>query len=190
MNILLNNCAVIISGNSWQPGIGDPTILGWLTVFSYFLTAFCYFKCGHKNRRDSWIWWVTGLFLLLLGINKQLDLQSLFTVIAKNIAIEQNWYEQRRSVQKNFIIGLITIVFASFMFFIQGMGRKVKQFILPLFGVVFLLTFIIIRAASFHHVDQLLGWQLAGFRPNWLLELGGISCVAIAAIKQICKTRR
>ncbi|CCQ53934.1 hypothetical protein CWATWH0402_4702 [Crocosphaera watsonii WH 0402] len=60
MNILLNNCAVIISGNSWQPGIGDPTILGWLTVFSYFLTAFCCFKCGHKNRRDSWIWWVTG----------------------------------------------------------------------------------------------------------------------------------
>ncbi len=190
MSIFLSNCAVIISNNSWQPGIGDPTILGWFTVLSYFLTAFCCLKCGQKNKRDRWIWWGIATILFLLGINKQLDLQSLFTIIGKNIAIEQGWYEQRRLVQKNFIIVLITISCASFMFILQGMGRKIKRFILPLFGLFFLLTFIVIRAISFHHVDQLLGWQLAGFRLNWLLELTGISCVAIAGIRQMFKTRK
>ncbi|MDJ0658459.1 MAG: hypothetical protein QNJ42_03105 [Crocosphaera sp.] len=184
----MSNYAIIISGNSWKPGIGDPTLLGLLTVFAYFSTAFCCFKCGQKNKKDTWIWWGLGLILFLLGINKQLDLQSWFTMVGKRIAIEQGWYEQRRLVQKDFIVGLIAIAGASFMFLIQGMGTKIKQFMLPLIGLTFLLIFIIIRATSFHHVDQLLNWELAGFRLNWLLELGGISCITIAAIKEIFQT--
>ena len=44
------------------------------------------------------------------------------------------------------------------------------------------MTFIIIRAASFHQIDHLLGLSIVGFKVNWLLELGGIACIAIAAI--------
>ncbi len=186
----MSNYAVIISGNYWKPGIGDPTVVGWLTVFAYFLTAFCCFKCGHKNKKDAWIWWGLTFILVILGVNKQLDLQSWFTMIGKRIAIEQGWYEQRRLVQKDFIIGLIALSCAGFMFLMQGIGRKVKRFILPLFGLIFLMLFIIIRATSFHHVDQLLGWQVAGFRLNWFLELGGISCLLVAAIKEILKQKK
>jgi hypothetical protein len=44
-----------------------------------------------------------------------------------------------------------------------------------------LLTFIVVRAISFHHVDVFLKSGIAGLRMNWLLELGGISLVGGAA---------
>lgn len=46
-------------------------------------------------------------------------------------------------------------------------------------GIVLLFSFVVIRAASFHHVDQFLG---AGpFKMNWVLELGSIGIIAFAA---------
>ncbi|WP_107671344.1 hypothetical protein [Cyanothece sp. BG0011] len=181
---------LIIVGNDWRPGIGDPTIMGWVTVLCYFITALLCFKCGQKHKNDYLFWWPLALLLIILGINKQLDLQSWLTIVGKKMAIEQGWYEKRRLVQKDFIISLIAISGAIFMFIMQRMKTKIKQFILPILGIVFLLIFIIIRATSFHHVDQLLGWKLGEIRVNWLLELGGISCLAIAACKEILKPNK
>lgn len=180
----------LINNNDWQPGIGDPSLMGWLTVFAYFLTAFLCFNCWRRNRYYRWFWLMLSLILFLLGINKQLDLQSWLTILGKNIAIQQGWYEQRRHFQKEFILGLITVSFASLMFLVQAMGKALKSFILPLFGVSFLLIFIVIRATSFHYVDRLLGFELAGFHLNWLFELGGIICIAIAAIREMLNRKR
>jgi hypothetical protein len=44
-----------------------------------------------------------------------------------------------------------------------------------------LLTFIAIRAASFHHFDRFIGHEVGGVRMNWILELGGISLIAANA---------
>ena len=41
--------------------------------------------------------------------------------------------------------------------------------------------FVVIRAASFHHVDAFLASRLGGLRWNWILELGGILIVAVGA---------
>jgi hypothetical protein len=51
-------------------------------------------------------------------------------------------------------------------------------------GLAFLLTFVVVRAISFHHVDQFLGWQLAGVTMNRLLELTGIALVLAAALRE------
>ena len=42
--------------------------------------------------------------------------------------------------------------------------------------------FVVIRAASFHHVDALLASRLGGLKWNWILELGGILIVAVGAL--------
>ena len=28
-----------VEGGRWKPGIGDPTVMGWVTVAAYFVTA-------------------------------------------------------------------------------------------------------------------------------------------------------
>jgi hypothetical protein len=56
-----------------------------------------------------------------------------------------------------------------------------RESIVLLLGLSSLITFIVIRAASFHHVDVLLRSQLLGIRVNWILELGGIALIALSA---------
>jgi hypothetical protein len=51
-----------------------------------------------------------------------------------------------------------------------------------LLGIGFLLTFVLVRAASFHHMDALLGYGRV--RLNWVLELSGITLVAMSALRQ------
>lgn len=65
-----------------------------------------------------------------------------------------------------------------------------KEFKFILYGLAFLSAFIVIRATSFHQVDQLLHVHLLGFKMNWILELGGISSIAFGAIRYLQSLRK
>jgi len=95
--------AVTIDGR-WQPGIGDPTWMGWATVAAYFVAAVLCAVFAYRAWSGSIPRWRTHLA------------------------------------------------------FWGG---------LALFGLVFLVVFILIQAASFHHVDHLLGACVAGMKMNW-----------------------
>jgi hypothetical protein len=169
----------------WRPGIGDPTVMGWLTVIAYFGAAVA---CGiaHRRRRGAghgWVWPGLCVLLVLLGFNKQLDLQSWFTEVGKRTALEQGWYEDRRSVQVAFIAALATTGLVVGSVALHRLRGALGRFRLALLGIVFLIAFIVIRAASFHHVDLFLKLEFAGVRPNWVLELGGIALIAVGALR-------
>jgi len=53
---------------------------------------------------------------------------------------------------------------------------------LALSGLTFLLSFVVIRATSFHHVDVFLSQTALGLKWNWILELLGIGLVGAGAI--------
>lgn len=44
------------------------------------------------------------------------------------------------------------------------------------------LVFIIVRVTSFHHVDLMLHMEIGGWRLHWILELGGIACIALTVL--------
>ena len=98
--------------DGWHLGIGDPTAVGWLTVAAYFFAAFLSWKAAGRARAPGgWppqaVFWVgLAALLVMLGINKQLDLQTWFTLAAKRAAQSQGWYENRRIVQFLFILAL------------------------------------------------------------------------------------
>ena len=50
-----------------------------------------------------------------------------------------------------------------------------------LLGLGFVCVFVVVRAASFHHVDSLLGTWVFGVKMNWVLELPGPILVALVA---------
>ena len=56
-------------------------------------------------------------------------------------------------------------------------------------GLGFQSAFIVIRAASFHHVDQLLRIQLAAIKMNLLLESVGLLLVLLAAMTAWARER-
>jgi len=52
-------------------------------------------------------WALLALLMAFLAINKELDLQSAFTVAGRCLAKAQGWYEERRDFQRHFIFALI-----------------------------------------------------------------------------------
>ncbi len=49
-------------------------------------------------------------------------------------------------------------------------------------GIALLFAFVIMRAASFHHIDQWVTIDVAGLRSGWWLELAGIAVIGVSAL--------
>jgi len=176
--------------DGWHAGIGDPTLIGWITVAAYFLAAFLTFRAAKssdviRERRQKFFWLVLSVILVLLGINKQLDLQTLLTLTMRKLAIYEGIYEKRRVLQAFFIVIVALCGAAGFMIMSRLAKSRAPEVKLGLAGLFFLIVFIVIRAASFHHIDAFLKHDIGGFRMNWVLELGGISLIGIAAFKKM-----
>ena len=48
-------------------------------------------------------------------------------------------------------------------------------------GTVLVFGYVLIRAASFHHIDRFIGESVLGLRWNWVIEISGISLVFTAS---------
>jgi hypothetical protein len=175
-------------GDRWRPGIGDPTFIGWFTVIAYFGAAYLCWRAsraGLQGQKVRWFWNGLAILLILLGINKQLDLQTELTFIGRDFAKATGWYDDRRVVQVIFVflIGIAGMLATAALFWIYR--AELKRLGGALAGVGFLITFIVIRAASFHHVDRFLLSTIGGMRMNWIFELGGIAAIASPAWRAI-----
>jgi uncharacterized membrane protein (UPF0136 family) len=201
----------------WSAGIGDPTFMGWFTVVAYFaaawlcLRAFMVEKAGPPRpyrqaiaalwrvvkkhwregvpapARRAGLWLVLALLLAFLGVNKQLDLQSLLTEIGRVTAIESGWYENRRAVQVGFIGAVLVSAAAAVVALWWLVRGHLHGFRLALGGMVVLLAFVVVRATSFHDMDAFIHASMGGIEANWIFELGGIGLVAVAAGRRLRK---
>lgn len=186
------NLAEFIAQIRWRPQIGDPSVMGWVTVIAYGLAAVLCLAAAFRNRTTvdvagarHWhgVWLGVALLMAFLCLNKQLDLQSLLTDVGRVLAKQEGWYGQRRIVQRWFV-GSVAAAGAATLAFLAWKARVFfRERIVLLAGLAMLLSFIIIRAASFHQVDVLIRSRIIGLRINWILELGGIALVALGAIQ-------
>lgn len=183
----------------WSPGIGDPTVMGWITVAAYFACAWLCWRArrvavaerrnGATHRSDV-VWTAFTIGMVALGINKQLDLQSALTELGRSLAHAQGWYENRRPVQRVFVLGVLIGAVGLGAWLMVGARRDLRRLWLPLLGGVALCTFVVVRATSFERMDDLIDVRWAGVRMNWILELGGIALVAVGAWRYGAGERR
>jgi hypothetical protein len=162
----------------WHLGIGDPSVWGWFTVGVYLLAVGCcyYQATAHKlpeqklSDQSRKFWWLLGVFLLLLAINKQLDLQTWFTQTLKDMAISHGWYEQRRALQVAFVVGIGLTMLVCLLTLRITLVSLWRQYKLVWTGLFLLCTFILLRAASFHHIDIFIRESIYGLELNVVLE--------------------
>jgi hypothetical protein len=190
----------IIFSTPFRPHIGDPTLLGWLTVLAYLIAAALSLACVWQAERifgqnHLWqhrlIWGGLAAGLLFLGVNKQLDIQSWFTAVAKAIAYEQGWYDMGQRAQVLFIAGMGIVSLGVLVVSAWFLRHVWRQYWLLGLGVLFLARFVIVRAASFYGVSlPELSRYTGGFRINWLLEIIAASVMALAAALNLRRARR
>lgn len=170
----------------WQSAIEAADMADWVTVAAYLAAAGLSARAaGHARTeeapREIAFWRLTALLLVFLGINELLDLQTLLTSAGRAYAKEEGWYEQRRAVQLVFVVVLAAvaaIVGAATLWLTRRTHFTVR---LALIGLVFIGLFVLLRAASFHHLNDILGRGPPDFNLGSVQEMAGIVVVAAAA---------
>jgi hypothetical protein len=161
----------------------DPTLLAWFVTAAYFVGAGLTFVAarGSAATTERSFWLGCAAILVLLGFNKQLDLQGYITTFGRSLAHNEGWYEQRRLVQTAFVIALSLVSAISLASLAVWLRRSPAAVKVAALGIVLLFTFILWRAASFHHMDVWVTRNIGGMRSGWWLELGGIILIGVAA---------
>lgn len=173
----------------WQPGIGDPTWQGWATVALYLVVSLLALRVAGRGAfpaatmlRERRFWIVVAVLMLMLAINKQLDLQSALTAAGRCMAKAQGWYQDRRSVQLGFLIALAGAALLLVVTILLALRGTLARSGLPALGLGFVCAFVLMRAVSFHHADRLLGAPMGGLRTNTILEWAGPLLIAAGAL--------
>jgi hypothetical protein len=170
-------------------GPHDASPWGWTIAASYLLAAALSMAAGlviRRRREESLrleaFWYACAIALVALAVNKQLDLQTDLRRIGVHHAWEHGWYGERRVVQTWFIRGAIAGGALLTVALLIAFRRGTRQHWLAIAGLVGLITFVAIRAASFHDLDILLAHDLgADLTLSRTLELGSIVVIAAAA---------
>lgn len=182
------------TSDHWQAKIGDPHLMGWITVLAYALTCALAFALRRRlprhPRGQRFFWSFMVVVLAFLAVNKQLDLQSLATAAARCTAKLQGWYAERRGVQVTAILSFIMLTGFYGLILLWIIRKAFWRNAVALLGLTAILAFVLVRAVGFHHVDALIGQSIAGLRMNWILELSGIALVAVNAAALLVHIRR
>jgi hypothetical protein len=169
--------------NSEMHLAGHLTALGWITFALYMIAALLSFRAAAVSRFKNsdamdriWIW--LGAILAVLGLNKQLDLQTLLIELGRQIARTGRLYD--------FVLVIIAL-FVAVMFRLPGqIGRFGRQLPLAAGGCALVCAYIVIRAASIVHIDQMQGFDLERIPFLWLLEAGGLMLIIVQALRNTC----
>jgi hypothetical protein len=169
--------------------VGDPTVLGWTTFVLYLLASVCSLRCGFtdgklENRSEvGQVWRVQAGVLLLLGLNKQLDLQTPLIQFGKRLALSWGWYEYRSVIEIAFFAGLAVLIGLVVMRHAQAARSFARKHPLAASGDVLVGAYILIRTIYMDHLDGIMGFSLENVPGLWSGEILGLILVTSGAIQ-------
>ena len=181
--------------NGWTPGIGDPHVMGWITVAVYAACALAALQLSIRNSihspgawRERLFWGGICVLMTFLAVNKQLDLQTLMTVIGRCHAKLNGWYEHRQAMQRGAIKALALGALLLALGTAWLLRASLRRNILAVLGLALVLGFVVIRAVGFHDVDKLISTEVMSIRVNWILELSGLVLILLSALPRLRRT--
>lgn len=182
--LLVRNRTSLIA--AWQASIARANMADWLTVTVYLLAAALSVRAATRakrqcEKRDRLFWHSLAGLLVFLGINELLDLQTLLTIAGREYAKSAGLYGNHRALQYLFVLGLTGIAGTAGLAMIWLTRRSDFAIRLALIGLISVGLFILFRASSFHHLDELFGGGAMREDWAWVQEMAGIAVIASAA---------
>jgi hypothetical protein len=170
---------------TWHVKFDNPDVVGWSVVAAYLLAGICCIRAALKGDEESKVWWLMAGVLIFLGINKQLNLQTLMIVLGRRAAVSGGWYERRRFVQAIFCVVFALCGFAFFWLFAARARRFIVRNRLAFAGIIVLLLFVVLRASTINHANEWFGVDLKDVHWAWLLELCGSALIIRSALSSM-----
>ena len=176
--------------------IYNPFLKEWLATGIYLLTAIAYgiiIFCSIDllpnpyDKQCKILCWGFALILILLGINKQLDLQVGLTQFFRTAAKNNDWYDERFTLQILLAEGFGIIGFIILLYLRKTISIIWRIHSLAFCGLIFLICLTLIDVVSFHHIDSMFNRYIAGLLIKEVLEIVAIGCIWKSAFINIKK---
>lgn len=160
-----------------------------LRVAAYLIAAALCALAGVRDRQSressllALFWFALATLLLVMGLSRMFDLAATITDWGRDYARDQGWYNDRREYQRLVVEGILAagVAFGSLalVWFFRSAYRERP---LAFFAIVFLMTYVLIRAVSLHQIDAVLyNRPIEGVRIASLLELAGLAVLSLSA---------
>jgi len=163
--------------------IGDPTWIGWSCCAAYLVAALFAVRAarfpslGWERR----FWWTISGLMVVLGVNKQLDLQTNFINQTRHLTTVLGlnpWYQNVRVVMLA-AVALTTVVVLWTVY--RRARAQSRSAAVAVIGVSVLAVFVVMRISTFYYVDSRFHVDMSLHDTVWVLELLGSAIVAAAA---------
>ena len=185
---------------NWWRDFGDNDPLGWATTLAYFVAAALCFRRAKRlrlaappqeprelappeaPRADARDWAIIGAGLVLLGLNKQLDLQILARDTGIALVRALGFDARRRWVGRLFVFALSAVVLSVLARAARHLRVARRGHRLTLLGLAFLACFVVLRSAGY--LPFLRDFNVR-FKDvlHVVFELGGLVLVGVSALR-------
>lgn len=180
----------------WLSESGDTTMWSWVITIMYFLViivSLFYTKKIKKEKEKHFLWVCISIFVFAMGLNKQLDIQILLTMIGKNIAWNYGLMDSSRTIWRTLAMVILISVFVLGSFILYKARKILHKEIVSLAGVAILMFFTLIRVGSISHIalaDRLQNGIISRIHGVELLGLVVILISLIIKIYDLHKSKK
>jgi hypothetical protein len=171
----------------WVKTIDSPSLSGWATTVGYILAALLCIRAALVRKcagvGESVVWRSSAGVLVFLGVNKQLDFQTLLIVIGRAAAQTEGWYDDRRIVQKLFV-GALALAFMGLVWWaVTRHGFFLRNHRLAAVGLGLVLIYGLLRAAEIDHLELSVSSEPADQPWLWIIEVTGVMLCILGAAR-------
>ena len=173
---------------TWVNSVAHPTIGSWIIALLYLSAAISCWRTARKlqsdharTARERRAWQAISVVFLGLGISKQLDLDLTLTEAARTFAHFEGWYGQRQVMQIPFILLAVAVCIVAIFILSIWLREAPAPTWLSIVGAIFAIGFVLVRAASYHQMDDFIAKRILVFRWNWILEMLGFGVALIGS---------
>ncbi|MCH2208677.1 MAG: hypothetical protein MK132_22790 [Lentisphaerales bacterium] len=171
----------------WSLQVGDPTVSGWLITAAYIFVGLMSFKVfsGSKgyDLQEYKVWFYLALMFFGLGMNKQLDLQTIISDVGRWVATRLNLMEYRHLFKRAFIFGLFVSLVSFVWYYRIPLKSFIKKYRIVGFGSALVIFFIFARALSFHIFSIPFNEFLAHFEVYLVWEAIALTLTLVGVLK-------
>jgi len=170
-----------------QWGGEDPTAIAWACAFAYVAAGALCSVAGRRSAMDRGIWIALGVFLVLLGLNKQLDLHTLFVHAGRDAARVLGFYNYKRQIEELFFILVTMGIMAALAYQRRRLAAFARAHRAVGLGLALIAVYTVTRFATIMHLAE--RWPTLGDEaPAFIaFELIGSLLIGWAAVAEIRK---
>ncbi len=175
----------------WTWGFHDPTVMGWGLTAGYFLAAGAAGRAVCRTTTTGaarpgqgmarTVWALLALGLVLLGLNKQLDLQNLLRERARELYLEQGWHFSHRLLLRTVLTGVLVILAGGALALMTGWLQLAKAPRRTLLLFLGLTGVILLRFLPIPGITGVLGFTFLESRPE-VWHFHGVELVELALV--------